>query len=165
MNRELLINGDSESFELIKTSDGHMTITIDGQSFAFTPIGTIDRRHRFSTEYGNATAYSHSGHVSVKSFDLTIQDPKTMKRTKGAVKAAGGLLSPMPGKVLKVMVSVGDVVEAGQSLLVMEAMKMEHTIKAVKKGIVSELFYRQGDLVDGGVALCAIESKEEQSND
>src|SRR5699024_4756770 len=53
--------------------------------------------------------------------------------------AAGSLLAPMPGSVIRVAVSVGDAVTAGQPLLWMEAMKMEHTISAAIDGIVTEL--------------------------
>ena len=54
----------------------------------------------------------------------------------------GGLTAPMPGKVINILVNVGDKVEAGDVLLVMEAMKMEHSITADEGGTVEELFFR-----------------------
>jgi 3-methylcrotonyl-CoA carboxylase alpha subunit len=66
------------------------------------------------------------------------------------------LRSPMPGKVIKVLVKVGDVVETGQSLLILEAMKMEHTIKAPVKGRVKEILYGPGDLVEESKLLVTL---------
>ena len=68
----------------------------------------------------------------------------------------GGLIAPMPGKILSVHVAVGDTVTAGQLLLVLEAMKMEHHITAPQPGAVSELRVAEGDQVDGGALLAVI---------
>jgi 3-methylcrotonyl-CoA carboxylase alpha subunit len=65
----------------------------------------------------------------------------------------GGLTAPMPGKVVSVLVRVGDRVQPGQALAVMEAMKMEHTIVAPKAGEVTALLYAPGDQVPEGAAL------------
>ncbi len=73
--------------------------------------------------------------------------------------ANANLSAPMPGTIIAVMVNAGDTVEAGQPLLVMEAMKMEHTIKAPADGVVAELFYQEGDLVDEGAELLLFESE------
>jgi propionyl-CoA carboxylase alpha chain len=74
-----------------------------------------------------------------------------------AQAAAGSLLAPMPGAVVRIDVSEGDVVEAGQPLLVLEAMKMEHEIVAPSDGTVSALPVGVGDQVDAGALLAAIE--------
>ena len=66
----------------------------------------------------------------------------------------------MPGKILDVKVADGDVVEKGQPLLVMEAMKMEQTINAPKDGKVSGLGLIAGDQVTGGAVLLTIEDLE-----
>jgi len=68
----------------------------------------------------------------------------------------GGLVSQMPGKVLKVFVAVGDRVEQGQSLLVLEAMKMEQTLRAPSDGVVEELFVVEGEQVDPGQVLARL---------
>ncbi|MDX2358144.1 biotin carboxylase N-terminal domain-containing protein [Dietzia sp. PP-33] len=70
--------------------------------------------------------------------------------------AAGSLLAPMPGAVIRVAVSVGDTVTAGQPLLWMEAMKMEHTISAAVDGIVSELPVEVGSQVESGTILAVV---------
>ena len=74
----------------------------------------------------------------------------------GAEVAAGSLLAPMPGSVIRVAVSVGDTVTAGQPLLWMEAMKMEHTISAAVDGIVTELPVEVGTQVETGTILAVV---------
>jgi 3-methylcrotonyl-CoA carboxylase alpha subunit len=75
-----------------------------------------------------------------------------------ASEHSGDLLSPMPGRVRKTLVAVGDAVRRGQPLLILEAMKMEHSIKAPRDGAVKRLLVREGDLVDAGVELAEISS-------
>ncbi len=70
--------------------------------------------------------------------------------------AEGRLTAPMPGKVIAVLVEVGAVVEKGTPLIVMEAMKMEHTIDAPAAGKVEEVLYAVGDQVDEGAQLLVI---------
>ncbi len=70
--------------------------------------------------------------------------------------AAGSLLAPMPGAVIRVAVAVGDTVTAGQPLLWMEAMKMEHTIAAAVDGIVAELPVEVGTQVESGTVLAVL---------
>ena len=70
-----------------------------------------------------------------------------------ADEAGGSLVAPMPGKVIALMVEAGATVRRGQPLLVMEAMKMEHTIAAPADGVVEALLYRVGDQVAEGAAL------------
>jgi 3-methylcrotonyl-CoA carboxylase alpha subunit len=69
----------------------------------------------------------------------------------------GSLLSPMPGKVIEVLVSEGEVVKKGMPLLILEAMKMEHTITAPMDGTVKTLHYAAGDMLDEGVELLVVE--------
>ncbi|WP_343860308.1 acetyl/propionyl/methylcrotonyl-CoA carboxylase subunit alpha [Aliiglaciecola litoralis] len=73
----------------------------------------------------------------------------------------GGFNAPMNGTLVGLMVEPQQQVEKGQTLLVMEAMKMEHAIKAPSAGKVLEFFYSPGDLVDGGSALLTFEATDE----
>jgi 3-methylcrotonyl-CoA carboxylase alpha subunit len=70
---------------------------------------------------------------------------------------AGGLSTPLPGVVVSIAVKVGDTVAAGQTLLVIEAMKMEHAIKAPRAGVVKALKYRVGERVREGSALAELD--------
>ena len=70
----------------------------------------------------------------------------------------GHLRSPMPGTIVSVNVGVGDKVVRGQALLVLEAMKMEHTITAPADGVVAEMIYKTGDRVDADVELLVIDT-------
>jgi propionyl-CoA carboxylase alpha chain len=74
----------------------------------------------------------------------------------GAEVAAGSLLAPMPGAVIRIAVAVGDTVAAGQPLLWMEAMKMEHTIAAAVDGVVTELPVEVGAQVETGTILAVV---------
>lgn len=79
----------------------------------------------------------------------------------GAEDIGGGLTAPMPGKVIDVLVNAGDTVEAGTTLMLLEAMKMEHPIQAPLDGVVKEIFVAQGDQVENGAVLLIVESAEE----
>ena len=73
----------------------------------------------------------------------------------------GSLVSPMPGKVTEINVKTGDKVEKGQNLLVMEAMKMNHSISSNQDGIVEEIYVQEGDQLDTGTSLLYIKSADE----
>ena len=84
-------------------------------------------------------------------YDFVYQTQVQIVVDDGA--AAGSLTAPMNGTIVAVMVEKGAVVSSGQTLLVMEAMKMEYSIKAPKDGVVNQLFYAAGDLVKDGAQL------------
>jgi pyruvate carboxylase subunit B len=65
--------------------------------------------------------------------------------------------APMPGKVVRVLVGVGTQVELGQSVIVIEAMKMQNELKAPKKGVVKKISVAEGAAVDAGQALAEVE--------
>jgi biotin carboxyl carrier protein len=67
------------------------------------------------------------------------------------------VLAPMPGKVVKLLVGVGDVVEAGQPVVVVEAMKMENELRAPSAGTVASVFVAEGQAVEGRAKLIALE--------
>lgn len=73
----------------------------------------------------------------------------------------GGLIAPMNGTMVSVLVKAGDIVKQGQPLMIMEAMKMEHTIKAPNDGSIEALYYAEGDMVDGGNELLAFTAQDE----
>jgi len=69
----------------------------------------------------------------------------------------GSLAAPMSGKVIKVLAQAGAKVSKGDALLILEAMKMEHTIAAPKDGVVKEILFDAGDQVPEGAQLVALE--------
>ena len=75
--------------------------------------------------------------------------------------AASSLRAPMNGTLVSTMVEVGAKVHKGDTLLVMEAMKMEHSIEAPSDGLVTEFYFQAGDLVDGGAELLSFEGSAE----
>mgnify|MGYP002630828118 FL=1 len=85
--------------------------------------------------------------------------PDTGETSSGP--AAGGLNAPMNGTIVALLAEPGTSVAAGTALIVMEAMKMEHTIRAPSAGTVSQFYFAPGDLVDGGAPLLAFTATEE----
>jgi propionyl-CoA carboxylase alpha chain len=79
----------------------------------------------------------------------------------GSEAGAGGLVAAMPGKVLDVRVAVGDAVQAGQTLVLLEAMKMEHPMNAPEAGVVTEVRVAVGDQVETGALLLVVEPEGE----
>lgn len=75
----------------------------------------------------------------------------------GSESGAGVVAAPMPGKVIQVFTESGAVVAKGDPLIVMEAMKMEHTLVAAADGIITDIFHEIGDQVDEGALLINID--------
>ena len=80
-------------------------------------------------------------------------------RSIGQEVKDGGLVAPMPGKVIDLKVKVGSKIKKGDTLVILEAMKMEHTIKAIEDGVVDELFISDSDQVENGALLMVIKPK------
>jgi 3-methylcrotonyl-CoA carboxylase alpha subunit len=103
--------------------------------------------HAFSHEKGQiAGIFTALGATKIVVIDPFIQIAEGGAQT-------GRLTAPMPGKVVSFAVKAGDAVKAGQTLAVMEAMKMEHTIAAPKDGVIAEILYAVGDQVSDGAEL------------
>jgi pyruvate carboxylase subunit A/propionyl-CoA carboxylase alpha chain len=77
-----------------------------------------------------------------------------------AAVAQGSLLAPMPGSVLRVGAAVGDAVTAGQPLIWLEAMKMEHTVAAPSDGVLAELNVETGEQVEVGAVLARVDTTD-----
>jgi biotin carboxyl carrier protein len=92
-------------------------------------------------------------------FLLEIDDPRQWKRSRHAADARGraSIAAAMPGKIVRVLVAVGDEVVAGQGILVVEAMKMQNELKAPRDGRVTAIEVRENDSVNAGALLATIE--------
>ena len=118
---------------------GDLTATLDGRRLRVTMV-----------RQGDVITILHQG----AQYRIEHMDPA--RRADSESDAAGGLTAPMPGRVTLVSVSEGDSVQRGDTLLILEAMKMEHSIIAPADGVVERLHYGQGDLVDEGAELLVL---------
>jgi 3-methylcrotonyl-CoA carboxylase alpha subunit len=123
-------------------ADGTLVATVDGLAERMAVVRTGDA----------LVLFRHGGAVR-----LEIVDP--LAGADDTDTAAGRLASPMPGKVVALMVEAGQAVTRGEALLVLEAMKMEHTIRAPADGTVVTIRYRVGEQVSEGEDLVGFEPK------
>lgn len=133
------IDGETVSIQIIRAENGRMDLLMDGQQV--TAYVSSDMAKRWVTINGQTSM---------------------LTKTSGAKQGvrhdhAGGLIAPMPGQVRSVSVSVGDVVKKGQTLVVIEAMKMEIRIQALKDGIVKTVHVKQGQTVEREQILIEME--------
>ena len=112
------------------------------------------------------TVLTHGSEAAVfldgESWRLTEVDPLAARA--GEDPTAGRLTAPMPGRVMQLMVAPGTNVRRGQPLIVIEAMKMEHTVTAPADGVVEAVRFAPGDLVEEGAELITLapEGREQQ---
>jgi 3-methylcrotonyl-CoA carboxylase alpha subunit len=78
------------------------------------------------------------------------------RRGSRMAEAPGGLVAPMPGTVRRIVAKAGSSVARGDVILILEAMKMEHAIRAPREGTLVKIFHREGDLVEAGTVLAEI---------
>ena len=91
-------------------------------------------------------------------FSLMNEQRRAMIRAGGKGSAGKAMLTcPMPGKVVKLLVGEGQEVEAGQGVIVVEAMKMENELKSAVAGKVKEIFVEEGQVVESGAKLLLVE--------
>ena len=98
-------------------------------------------------------------HTGVYEFTAEVVDPRAWSGRRHAHAELEGrqqVLAPMPGKVIRLLVQAGDIVEAGQGLLVVEAMKMQNEIRSPKTGTVERLLAKEGQPVNAGETLCIV---------
>jgi biotin carboxyl carrier protein len=98
--------------------------------------------------------------VGAREYGVTLTDPKHLRGAGSAGGEQGGraqVKAPMPGKVVRVLVEAGQAVEAGQGLVVVEAMKMQNELKSPKSGAVAELRAEPGATVNAGDVLVVVE--------
>jgi 3-methylcrotonyl-CoA carboxylase alpha subunit len=135
----IALAGNSHSLEGERLADGRLLVRLDGHAFKARAVRDGHDWHVFCDgDYRR---------LSLKE-ELASVDEDTR---------AGSLAAPMPGKVIKVMTAVGKKVTKGEPLLILEAMKMEHTITAPADGVVKEVHYGAGEQVLEGAELVTLE--------
>ena len=138
----ILLDGEVVDADAREIAPNVFSILLDGESHEVyvtpTPAGSLTLQtahHEFAAE---------------------IADPRAWRgRRHGALEAEGRqqILAPMPGKIVRVLVQAGEKVEAGQGLLVVEAMKMQNEIRSPKSGTVERLLVKEGQAVNAGEGL------------
>ena len=135
------IGGETVDVEILRAEDGKLDLLIDGKRV--TARVSSENTKRWVT-------------VNGQTFVLT-KSSGARRSGHGGQHAAGELTAPMPGQVRAVNVSEGDVVTKGQTLLVLEAMKMEIRIHALQDGTVKKLFVKQGQTIEREQVLIDIQ--------
>ncbi len=98
-------------------------------------------------------------HAGAREFRAEIEDPRAWRgRRAGTLEAEGRqeIIAPMPGKVVRLLVTQGQKVEGGQGLMVVEAMKMQNEIRSPKSGIVERIVVIEGQAVNAGEPLAIV---------
>jgi 3-methylcrotonyl-CoA carboxylase alpha subunit len=132
------VDGREYAFEGERLPGGELLLRLDGRAFKARAVRDGDEWHL-----------------------LRAGEQRRLSLARLAVEADGGdagsLAAPMSGKVIKVLTQAGAKVAKGDALLILEAMKMEHTIAAPKDGVVKEIHYSAGEQVPEGAELIALE--------
>jgi len=140
------LDGQVVSVDATLIAEGTVSVLLDGQSFVVHITPSLDGKIKLQTGPHEYTA--------------ELLDPRAWRgRRHGALEAEGRqqITAPMPGKVIRVLVNAGDEVEAGQGLVVVEAMKMQNEIRSPKKGKVERLQAKEGQNVNAGEILVWVE--------
>lgn len=98
--------------------------------------------------------------VGIQAYTVTLTDPKRLRASSQSGAHSDGtaqIVAPMPGKVVRVLVEQGALVEAGAGVIVVEAMKMQNEMKSPKAGIITSVNVKAGATVNGGDVLAVVE--------
>jgi len=147
------------SVELAPLGGGRYRVSVDGAPFEVTAARLPDGRLSLTSEQGvtlaELTAAGARRFVRLGHLDFVLEREASGARRAGRARGGhgAGLDSPMPGVVTRVMVSAGDQVVKGQPLVALEAMKMEHLIRAPGDGRIRAIPVTVGQMVNGGVPM------------
>jgi len=151
---------DGQAYEL-ERREGMMVV--NGMEFAF------DRKENQITVAGNPHVVKLGGgtaEVDGIAYPIQVQgleEPKAAgrprKATASAAEEAGALTAIMPGLILKILKKEGERVEAGETVIILEAMKMQNELQAKTAGVITQMNVKQGDNVEMRQVLCVIDSE------
>lgn len=162
---DIIIDGKSYRLELDR-SDGLWKCRLEGQEVQMDAV--LARCDVLSILIGGKayeikrerTATDTHLWVGRARYGVELRDPRSLRSRRAATQDGAGprkLLASMPGKVVRVLVPEKSAVEAGQGVLVVEAMKMQNEIKSPKKGIVQRIVAAEGAAVSSGDVLAIVE--------
>jgi len=147
---EIAIDDRKYNVDIIEVEKGVYSILLDNTSF------NIELTQNGLKKYDVNTLYN--------SFDIEIIDAETRyinSRKSGEDEDADFISTPMPGKIVKILVEEGDIVKGGETVVVVSAMKMESEYKVVKDRRIKQVLVKEGDNIDGNQPLILLEDPEE----
>jgi biotin carboxyl carrier protein len=139
------IDGRVLNADAVEVSSGTYSILIGGKSF----------EARVEPQSDSDLRVTIAGHE----FQVAIRNPRRWNRDRAAGAEAEGrqqVTAPMPGKIVLVLVKTGDAVDAGQGIVVVEAMKMQNEIRSPKSGTVERLLVVAGQTVNAGEVVAIV---------
>ncbi len=167
-----IVKGATVTREVEVEREGdHFVVSVDGVSRVvdYIPLDRTIASLRYLNN-GNSfhiTAYREAKRsfrvaVGEREFTWDVLTPveAVASEARGASVGAARITAPIPGKVVKVNVAPGDQVEQGQSVVVLEAMKMENELEAERSGKVAAIHVAAGDTVDTGTVLVELEAED-----
>ena len=171
MQYEVEVNGRVRHLDVQRTDDRFM-VSLDGAEWLIDAARVDPHTLSLLIEGRDAAVASHevtladdaaSGRTAVAvgavPVLVTLNGRRRSRRQGEGSRASGGpqrLLAPMPGKVLRLLVTIGQAVAERQPLVVVEAMKMENELRAAAGGVVAELHVHEGQSVDAGTLLVVL---------
>ncbi|MCY4531783.1 MAG: acetyl/propionyl/methylcrotonyl-CoA carboxylase subunit alpha [Gammaproteobacteria bacterium] len=165
-NETIIVAGDeySISTEALSLSDYVITVgdyvtRVSGTLTGNELIATVDGHRQVAVIVDQNSCITLFSDMATLEFQVKRPDVGE----EVSMDDNAGFKAPMNGTVIRILVAVGDRVIKGDTLVIMEAMKMEHAIKAPDPGIVSEIYFSEGDLVDGGADLISIKPSSTDS--
>jgi len=166
MKYEVVIDGRTYRVSVDRTAQG-CAGTVDGEPFALDVaiaardvLSILHEGHSY--EVRRECSPAGETHISIgpQRFRAEVRDPRSLRSRRASLGAEAGpvgILAPMPGKVIRLLSAAGDEVEAGQGLLVVEAMKMQNEIRSTKKGKVIRIAVQEFSAVNAGDLLAIVE--------
>lgn len=168
MALEILIDGQSVSVELLSKTGNKHQVSIDGKIYE-VDLAMVERGV-YSILYKNKSynvelvpgkePKTYTIHTLYNSYDVDILDAEAKYlrgRKQDHLEDNLAISSPMPGKVVKILVKIGDEVKAGDTVIIVSAMKMESEFKSRKPGKIKAIHVKEGDLVEGNKVMVVIE--------
>lgn len=159
MKKTFFINGENVISDVSHSLNG-LVVELNGALYGYRLLRHADGSASLQGNGKNMPVYVGSNAVFLNGIEVRIEESGKSRKRQTAGNKDAAHTAPMPGMVLKVHVAVGDEVEAGQALLVMEAMKLQHTIKAAHSGTVRAVHCEKGKIAEPGKILIEIEDTE-----
>jgi biotin carboxyl carrier protein len=165
MNYDIIIEGTPHRLELARNGE-LWDCRLDGDPVT---VNAVYSRPNVISFIINGRAYEVKRELSPNDLHIwvggaryhaEVRDPRSLRSRRAVSGAARGprkLAAPMPGKVVRILVAEGEAVEAGQGVMVVEAMKMQNEMKSPRAGTVRQLLVGEGASVNAGDVLAIIE--------